>query len=62
MKAVCSFIRRCLQKKVPQLATTDSEWEKRNKKGRCGSCNTRFTSNNPDFGGGQCMGCWASWG
>lgn len=47
-----------------QLGTKkqDELWEERNEQGRCGSCNSEFTENNPDFGGGQCRNCWASWG
>lgn len=38
------------------------QWVKRNEQGKCGSCNSEFTENNPDAGGGKCRNCWASWG
>ncbi len=61
MRAVRSFIRRCFKKDTSRL-TLNRRWQKRNKEGKCGKCGKKFTDSNPDFGGGQCQNCWASWG
>ncbi|KPJ54716.1 hypothetical protein AMJ47_03735 [Parcubacteria bacterium DG_72] len=53
---------RYAKKRAQVVERHDGQWERRNKQGRCGSCDSEFTENNPDAGGGQCRNCWASWG